>query len=80
MVGYKTKFMFMPLAVHSYTNITASKSVEIIIMLKCLETTIANQNYIRDRVITESNLGKACYCSAKYLLSFPLLYKVLKIK
>ena len=48
--------------------------------LKCLGTTVTNQNSIQEEIKSRLKSGNACYHSVQKLLSFSLLFKNLKIK
>jgi hypothetical protein len=57
-----------------------NRSFESLVKLKCLVTTLTDQNYIHEVVKSRLNLGNACYHSVQSLLSSRLLSRNVKVK
>jgi sorting nexin-29 len=79
----KTKYMVVSRdqnAGRTHSMKTDNSSFERVDELKCLGTTLTNQNPIQEEIKSRLKSGNACYHSVQNLLSSSLLPKSLKIK
>jgi hypothetical protein len=79
----KTKYMIMsryPNPGQNQNIRIADESFEKVAKFKYLETTLTNQNDIRDEIKSRLNSGNACYYSVQNLLSSRLVSKSLRIQ
>jgi hypothetical protein len=59
---------------------TANRACENMAEFKYLRMTVANQNFINEKIKSRLNAGNACYHSVQNILSFHLLSKNVKLK
>jgi hypothetical protein len=63
-----------------YSIKRADRSFEGVAKLKCLETTLTDQNGLQEEIKSRLNSGNACYHSVQSLLSSRLLSRNVKVK